>query len=589
MSFSKSKLTRRGFLSAAAVTGAGAVLAGCAPQPAPAPAPTTAPEATKAPAVAPTKAPEATKAATAAPQAGKCQMDWAPQFPPFKKYSPDVVLKVEDAGQWSCIETDKYNDNPMYNLRRDLMGIRFEPHWSAEGDARTAKRAADIASGTMADYFVCTTVEAAQFIANGAAEEIRAVVDAVFSPLSKKVMHYPDGESWVPATRGDKLYGFPEEGGGGSLDSLCWIRQDWLEKVGLPLPTTVADLDKTMRAFKEKGLSKYGIGAGKNLITWGATMDAIFGAHGVMPTVWRDYGDGKLTYGSIRPENKEVLALLRQWYKDGLMHPDFYTFGQGDSFAQFTSQQVGIYYGAYWLLGRMQAVEKEVPGAKWAYFTGIKGPQGKVGRRGGNASGRVYCFRKGIERQKIEAVLNYLNWNNELFFNFPKWQVYQWEANIGIWKEGYDWVWGENCELQAGKCFTRNTGAGHWIAACLSNEGTAAYWNNVEPWINEKDRSKLNKAQRLIADPAKKPAMEVYRQAYNTQGENMLNQFLGAPGPKMVAATGQLRALEDAAYLEIIRGSRPLEAFDQFVAEWKKSGGDDVTAEVNAWYATVKK
>ena len=192
MSSAKSRMTRRSFLKAAGMAAAGTVVAACGAE------------------TAPTQAPAAAAAATEAPES-MCEMDWDPTLPPFEKYDPDVVLMVEDTGQ-TFKEGDTYDNNPMYNLRRDLMGIRFEPHWTAAGDARAAKRAADIAGGTMADYFVCNTVEAAEFIANGAAEDIRDVVDATYSPLSKQVMHYPDGESWVPATRGDKLYGFPEEG-----------------------------------------------------------------------------------------------------------------------------------------------------------------------------------------------------------------------------------------------------------------------------------------------------------------------------------------------------------------------------------------
>lgn len=189
MSPAKSRITRRSFLKTAGMVAAGTVVAACSPEQAPAEEP----------------AAESAVAATEAPES-MCEMDWDPTFPPFEKYDPEVVLMVEDTGT-SFKEGDSYDNNPMYNLRRDLMGIRFEPHWTAAGDARAAKRAADIAAGTMADYFVCNTVEAAEFIANDAVEDIRAVVDAAYSPLSKQVMHYPDGESWVPATRGDKLYG----------------------------------------------------------------------------------------------------------------------------------------------------------------------------------------------------------------------------------------------------------------------------------------------------------------------------------------------------------------------------------------------
>ena len=564
------KLTRRDFLRISATSAAGIALASCAK--------TAAPTATSPP------APTATTAAAA----GGCQIDWNPTFPAFDKYDPAVEIMVEDTVDISCLETDLYDDNPMYNIRRDLMGIKFGIHWSASGEARAAKRAADIAAGTMADFFVANPTEAAQFINNDAAEEIRAIVDEVFSPLSKRVMHYPDGEAWVPGARGDKLYAIVEERGGGEGSNLCWIRQDWLDKLGLALPTTVAELEKTMRAFKEEGLSQFGIGASGYLISWAAGLDSIFGAYGVMPKTWRDYGDGKLTYGSILPENKEVLALLRGWYEDGLMHPDFYTFGGGDSFDQFTSQEVGVCFYPYWILQNMQAMEEENPGAKWTAYASIKGPGGKVGRRGNNDYNRSYLFRKGIERRKIEAVLKYLNWNNELFFNFPKYEVYQWFRGPGIWKEGYDWVWDENCELQQGPCWTGRVGTGHWIAQNLSNEAVNAYYDNVDLWINETDRSKLNKAQRLIGDPAMKQEVEVWKAAYNTLDERMLTQFLGVPGPVEIELTGQLGALEDAAYLEIIAGTRPLEDFDQFVADWKKGGGDDWAAEVNAWYDTQK-
>jgi len=36
----------------------------------------------------------------------------------------------------------------------------------------------------------------------------------------------------------------------------------------------------------------------------------------------------------------------------------------------------------------------------------------------------------------------------------------------------------------------------------------------------------------------------------------------------------------------IITGQKPLEAFDEFVSSWKAMGGDQITAEVNDWYAS---
>jgi hypothetical protein len=43
-----------------------------------------------------------------------------------------------------------------------------------------------------------------------------------------------------------------------------------------------------------------------------------------------------------------------------------------------------------------------------------------------------------------------------------------------------------------------------------------------------------------------------------------------------------LNSLERLASVSIITGAQPPDYFDQFTADWKNSGGDIVTAEVNA-------
>lgn len=42
------------------------------------------------------------------------------------------------------------------------------------------------------------------------------------------------------------------------------------------------------------------------------------------------------------------------------------------------------------------------------------------------------------------------------------------------------------------------------------------------------------------------------------------------------------------AYADAKAGKEPIEAFDEFVEEWKAQGGEQITQEVNEWYKTVK-
>jgi putative aldouronate transport system substrate-binding protein len=40
--------------------------------------------------------------------------------------------------------------------------------------------------------------------------------------------------------------------------------------------------------------------------------------------------------------------------------------------------------------------------------------------------------------------------------------------------------------------------------------------------------------------------------------------------------------------MKVVCGEKPLDAFDAWVKDWKASGGDQITAEVNAWYKATR-
>ena len=50
----------------------------------------------------------------------------------------------------------------------------------------------------------------------------------------------------------------------------------------------------------------------------------------------------------------------------------------------------------------------------------------------------------------------------------------------------------------------------------------------------------------------------------------------------------QLETMRDEIYTKIIIGESSIDDFDTFVADFNKLGGDDMTAEVNEWYSSVK-
>ena len=41
-----------------------------------------------------------------------------------------------------------------------------------------------------------------------------------------------------------------------------------------------------------------------------------------------------------------------------------------------------------------------------------------------------------------------------------------------------------------------------------------------------------------------------------------------------------LDKLENEYFIKIIMGTEPIDSFDKYVEEWKRTGGDEITAEV---------
>jgi hypothetical protein len=152
------------------------------------------------------------------------------------------------------------------------------------------------------------------------------------------------------------------------------------------------------------------------------------------------------------------------------------------------------------------------------------------------------------------------------------------------------WVFDAKCELKKGPIaniypYTNTVGFG------MPHIGYPSYqvgiFNDMLKW-REKDPKSLNSMQRfLLSDPGVLRDGEYYMAGATTDFE-LADEFTGVPGPNLRKYWTDLRKLEDEAYLAIVTGigGKSLEAFEEFVKTWKSSGGDQVTAEVNAWWAT---
>jgi putative aldouronate transport system substrate-binding protein len=305
-----------------------------------------------------------------------------------------------------------------------------------------------------------------------------------------------------------------------------------------------------------------------------------------MPNAWRDFGDGKLVYDSLHEDNKKALQVLRDWYAEGFMHPDFYTYAPWDANTVFTEQKTGLTYCPWWMSGTMRDLEKTYEGAEVVNCGAPAGPDGQRARLMTGTIGNAVVYRKGLDPIKIEASINELNWQTELLVNGP--EKYGCYADMTV--EGYDWEWDAECNLIPGKYSTGNLNRSvGWNFDYISYPDSIKDGNvPLLKWAAA-DPATLNKFQRyLISDPGNIKAAEIYAEVMNTMDVAVMNEWIGVPTERMVQL-GPDMPNEAQMQIDIIVGNADMDAFDQFVEDWWAFGGEAFTEDINAWYDTVKK
>ena len=99
-----------------------------------------------------------------------------------------------------------------------------------------------------------------------------------------------------------------------------WIRQDWLDDLGLDTPVTFDDYHEVLTAFKEEK------GATAPLILNFSGSDGEFGTMSGGLNVlnsWQLDETGKVNFGPYMDAWKEYVTIMNQWYNEGLIDPDF--------------------------------------------------------------------------------------------------------------------------------------------------------------------------------------------------------------------------------------------------------------------------
>jgi len=122
------------------------------------------------------------------------------------------------------------------------------------------------------------------------------------------------------------------------------VRKDWLDDLGLQIPTTIDEWTVMLKAFKEKKNAESPFTA--YLFSTGGPMKSsslFMGAYGVMDDFYLQ--DGKVLYGPTQEGFKGYLTQMNSWYKQGLIDKDIFSVDQKTADAKMISGKSGSIVG----------------------------------------------------------------------------------------------------------------------------------------------------------------------------------------------------------------------------------------------------
>jgi len=511
------------------------------------------------------------------------------------KYDPPVTISTV----WGIDPTltfkngETIDNNVATQWALDTFGIEVKTLWSVtdtNGAFNTKLRLAMTSGQEMPDIVTINDkLLVSELIESGMFREVGSLFDEYANDTWKAAMNL-DPNVWTAYTRNGERYGIPVLDTAYNSDYLLWIRQDWLDKLNLPLPRTLEELETVMDAFKNNnpdGLAPdkvvpLSVGWKTSMNTWRGDPSWVFGAFGTLPKQWNEAEDGSLEYGSINPGMKEGLIKLNEWYEKGYIPAEAALWDESKVLEPAVAGTAGIVAGPFWMIGSsLRPTVENVPHAVWKPLYIPTGPDGTAMRHGTHYVNGVTLINKNMKNP--EAFFTYQNYLYENFANPQPGGVFE----HGLF-EGYDYVLSDNGE----PLFTDEDIPGGAVNAkryLLVRDGARIPDIFVNSVLNLADgKEPTTRHEKEAVQYYTTEVVNIVQKLMEQVDISKKDMFVGPTTETMKSRQDYLNKLEESVFNEIIYGKKGPEAFDEFVATWKSSGGDDITREVNEWYQSTK-
>lgn len=356
-----------------------------------------------------------------------------------------------------------------------------------------------------------------------------------------------------------KLYGIPMQKQVARNGVI--IRKDWLDRLGLPVPKTTAELMQVAKAFTEQDPDGNGI---KDTTGFMDRSDLVFGAFKTLgsyfgtPSSWAVGEDGKVTPEFESEGYIQAMDFMKELYNNGYINQDFAVTAKKDQQEGFAQGKAGIYVGALFdskgLLNLAKGVQDDMELVMVNNITSTGNESDRAIWSTSNGVGGLLAFPKSEVKDEAE-LKRVLKFMDDLMSE----EIYT-LMTYGIKDVHYS--------LDA------NNGA--------TIIDTKLWEQEVQPFSSSRPNENGYSIQ--DADPLR---IESTRLIEENTKYAVLNPMYSLESPTFSEQGSELQKIITDATYKYILGKTDLNGFRDAVNTWRSSGGDKIIAEYEAAYQAV--
>lgn len=396
-------------------------------------------------------------------------------------------------------------------------------------------------------FMILNATQYAKLATAGALEPIDELINKNGTNMKSVISQ----ATWNGAKIDGKIYGIPN-GGSGTVNFGMFVRQDWLDELGLKAPTTRDEFYNVLKTIKEK----------KNVIplTGGKApmVEAIATTFG-LTTNWSE-SNGKVIHMVEHPGIKPYLAFMKKLYDEKLIDQEWSINQSNKVIENFTSGKAAMMQNGYYNAPTITtALTKNFPNGKIGLLPLIKDDSGKTAAVGSGGITWFTVVPKWAENK--EDIIKYLDLKLEK-------DIFK-GSTIG--EEGVHHKLENGNYVPILPKFNDDLNNGSGFLTGVDEKNYPIYWQ-----------------ARVRKDPILTNAYTTIQD--NAKGSIKIDPIAFAPPIDAISKNAQkLNKLMEDTFIKFIAGAEPLDNYDKFLAQWKADGGADMIKAANDWYATSKK